>query len=141
MFKSKRLIILGIVFACIVVFYNCSESAASSTYEDLVTLFNEFREYQEPPINEGLPDYSPSVVEEKYRGLQEFQKKLAVFNINDWPVWQKVDYHLVRSEMNAVYFHHRVLKPWAKNPGFYSMSQGDTGPPVNMRRDVAPLVV
>lgn len=139
MSKSKHLTIMFIVCACFVVFYNCSESSVSSNYDDLVALFNEFRVFQEPPITEGIPDYNPAAVEENYRGLQEFQKRLTIFNISDWPVWQKVDYHLVRAEMNAVYFHHRVLKPWAKNPAFYSMSQGDTGPSVNMRRYVAPL--
>ena len=92
MFKSKRLTILYIVFACFAVFHTCSESAASSSYDELVTLFNEFREYQEPPISEGIPDFSTEAREEKYRGLKEFQKKLAAFNIDDWPVWQKVDY-------------------------------------------------
>ena len=140
MFKSKCLIISYIVFACFTVFYNYSESAVSSSYDDLVALFSKFREYQEPPISEGIPDYSAAAIEEKYRGLKEFQKRLAAFNIDDWPVWQMVDYHLVRAEMNAVYFHHRVLKPWARNPSFYSMSAGDTGPSVNLRRYVSPLL-
>ncbi len=140
MFKCKRLTIVYIVFACFAVFHTCLESAASSSYDKLVALFNEFREYQEPPISEGIPDYSPAVMEEKHRGLKEFQKRLAALNIDDWPVWQKVDYHLVRAEMNAVHFHHRVLKPWARDPGFYSMSAGDTGPSIDLIRYVSPLL-
>jgi len=139
MCKCKHTALMCIIFICFAVFPNCSESAASSSYDDLVALFNEFREYQEPSISEGIPDYSPAAMEEKYRGLLEFQKRLAAFSIDEWPVWQKVDYHLVRAEMNAVYFHHRVLKPWERNPCFYSMSQGDTGPSVNLRRYVSPL--
>ncbi|MGB2908437.1 MAG: DUF885 family protein, partial [Candidatus Aminicenantaceae bacterium] len=139
MFKCKRSTFMCIVLACFAVFQYCSESAASSSYDDLVALFNEFRAFQEPPISEGIPDYSSAAMEEKYRGLKEFQKRLAALNFDDWPVWQKVDYHLVRAEMNAVYFHHRVLKPWACDPGFYSMSAGDTGPSVNLRRYVSPL--
>lgn len=139
MFKCKRLTIVYIVFTCFAVFHTCSESAASSSYDKLVALFNEFREYQEPPISEGIPDYSAAAMEEKHRGLKEFQKRQAALNIDDWPVWQKVDYHLVRAEMNAVHFHHRVLKSWARDPGFYSMSAGDTGPSIDLIRYVSPL--
>ena len=58
MFKSKRLTILYIAFACFAVLYNCSESASNSSYDDLVSLFNEFREYQEPPISKGIATFS-----------------------------------------------------------------------------------
>jgi hypothetical protein len=139
MINCKRSTIVCIFLACFVIFHTPAASATSSNYVDLVALFNEFREYQEPPISGGIPDYSPAAMEEKYRGLKEFQKRLAAFKIDDWPVWQQVDYHLVSAEMNAVYFHHRVLKPWERNPCFYSMSQGDTGPSVNLRRYVSPL--
>ena len=69
MFKSKRSAFVCIIFICFAVFYNCSESAVSSSYDDLVMLFNEFREYQVPPIKEGIPDYNPAAMEEKYAEL------------------------------------------------------------------------
>ena len=40
---------------------------------------------------------------------------------SDWPIAQQVDYHLVRAEMNGLEFDHRVRRPWAKNPAFYTM--------------------
>ncbi len=139
MFKCKRSAIVYIVLAYFVVFHASAASTASSNYDDLVALFNEFREYQEPPISDGIPDYSAAAMEEKHRSLKEFQERLVALNIDDWPVWQKVDYHLVRAEMNAVHFHHRVLKPWARDPGFYSMSAGDTGPSIDLIHYVSPL--
>ncbi len=105
----------------------------------MVALFNEFREFQEPLITDGVPEYTIAAMREKYTGLNEFQDRLAAMTIDDWPTWQKVDYHLVRAEMNAVEFHHRVLKPWARDPGFYSMRQGDAGPSMNLEKFLSPL--
>ena len=93
--------------------------AGSSNYADLVSIFNEFREFQQPEIINGVPDYTAVAMKKQYRGLKEFQKRLAAMDISDWPVSQKVDYHLVRGEMNGLNFHHRILLPWVHNPGFY----------------------
>ena len=120
-----------IFLACFTFVYAPTTIAASSNYYDLVQLFNEFREFQDAETNNGVPDYTPAAVEEQYRGLQQFQERLAAMEIGDWPLWQKVDFHLVRGEMNAVEFHHKVLKPWARDPGFYSIRGGDSGPSMN----------
>jgi hypothetical protein len=141
MFKRTPPTIACIVLICLtwLVPFAAHSSATSSDYDDLVALFNEFREFQEPTITNGVPDYTVAAMREKYTGLKEFQERLAAMTIDDWPVWQRVDYHLVRAEMNAVEFHHRVLKPWARDPGFYSMRQGDAGPSMNVERFLSPL--
>ena len=90
-------------------------------------------------ITNGVPDYTGAAIKQKYAGLRGYQERLAAMTIDDWPVWQKVDYHLVRAEMNAVEFHYRVLKPWARDPGFYSIRQGDAGPSMNVERFLSPL--
>ena len=105
--------------------------AAGQTYDDLVNLFFEFREFQEATITEGIPDYTEAAMEDQYRGLQEFQNNLAGIDTADWPVWQQADYHLVRAEMNALEFHHKEHRPWARDPGFYSMFAGDAGASIN----------
>ncbi len=116
-----------------------SISAASSDYQDLVQLFQEFREFQEAKLTNGVPDYTPAAMEEQYRGLKEFQQQLAKFEIESWPINKKVDYHLVRAEMNALEFHHKEHKPWARDPDFYSMMQGDAGASVNVPEFFLPL--
>jgi hypothetical protein len=60
--------------------------------------------------------------------LKEFQSRLAAINIEDWPISQQVDYHLVRGEMNGMDFYQRVYKPWSRDPVFYLPSQGGAGP-------------
>ena len=105
--------------------------AAGQTYDELVNLFFEFREFQQATITEGVPDYTEAAMEDQYRGLQEFQNNLAGIDTADWPVWQQADYHLVRAEMNALEFHHKEHRPWARDPGFYSMFEGDAGASIN----------
>ena len=139
MLTSKPTVLVGVIVACFAICYP-SVSSATGGYDDLVALFNDFREYQEPPISGGLPDFGPAAVDERFNGLSAYQERLAELNTDGWPIWQQADYHLVRAEMNAVYFHYRVLKPWARDPGFYSMWSGDTGPSVNLFRYVAPLM-
>jgi hypothetical protein len=49
------------------------------------------------------------------------QKRLAEIGTTGWPLWQRVDWELVRAEMNGLDFDHRVLKPWSRNPCFYAV--------------------
>jgi hypothetical protein len=91
-------------------------------------LFEDFREFQEVKIIDGVPDYTATAMEKRWRGLEDYQSRLAATKIADWPVSQQVDYHLVRAEMNGLEFYHRVLKPWSTDPAFYLMSQGGAGP-------------
>jgi hypothetical protein len=58
-------------------------------------------------------------MERQRRDLAAYQSRLAAIDPSGWPIPQKVDYHLVRAEMNGLEFDHRVLKPWANNPAFY----------------------
>lgn len=88
-------------------------------YDDLVKLFQEFREFQKPLVIDGVPDYTPEAMKKQELKLRDFQKRLKSIDISDWPISQKVDYHLVRAEMNGLEFDHRVLRPWFRDPAFY----------------------
>jgi hypothetical protein len=102
--------------------------AGTGNYEGLVTLFNEFREFQRPKEIDGVPDYTASAMSEQYSRVREYQQRLAALDIGAWPVAQQVDYHVVRAEMNGLEFEHRVRKPWTRDPAFYLFSQGGAGP-------------
>ena len=95
-------------------------SALSSGYTDLVTLFHEFRRFHQPPITEGVPDFSAATMKAIYDQLGEYQSRLVAIDPSGWPVSEQVDYHLVRAEMNGMEFQHRVLSPWSLDPGFYN---------------------
>ena len=87
----------------------------SSDYDELLVLFADWREFEAPPLLDGAPDYSKeqfAVRREEFVGLQE---RLLAFEINDWPVAQQVDWHIVRAEMNGYDFNERILIPWARS--------------------------
>ena len=111
--------------------YSCSNNKRFDTktdYSSLVSLFIEFREFQLPPMIDDVPDYSKNTMELQYKDLKIFQKNLAAIDTAGWPITKQVDYHLVRAEMNGLDFHHRVLKPWSRDPCFYSIRPGMTDP-------------
>ncbi len=90
-------------------------------YEGLVALFKEFREFQAPRFVDGVPDYSPGAMNAQRARLPEFQRRLEAIDTAGWPVSQRVDYEILRAEMNGLEFDHRVLRPWARDPSFYAV--------------------
>ena len=105
------------------------QARAAGRYDDLVALFKEWREFQRPAFQNGVPDYTPAAMERQRRALPPFQARLQAIDISGWPVSQQVDHWIVRAEMNGLDFDHRVLRPWARNPCFYAVvftSQADT---------------
>ncbi len=93
--------------------------ALAGGYPDLVSLFAEWRAFQRPAVVDGVPDYTPAAMARQARGLKDFQLRLTAIDPRSWSVPQQVDFHLVRAEMNGLDFDHRVLQPWARDPGFY----------------------
>ena len=91
----------------------------NNNYRDLVTLFKEFRKLQEVPSGEIMQDYSQKAIALQWQKLNIYQGQLKAFDISTWTVSEKVNYHLVRAEMNGMEFNHRVLRPWSRNPNFY----------------------
>jgi len=96
----------------------------SGSYEALLRLFREFREYQKPVVSEnGIPDYSPAAMAAQKAKLPAFEKRLAAIDTKAWPIDRRVDYEIVRAEMKGLDFDHRVLRPWSRDPGFYAVIQ------------------
>ena len=56
-----------------------------------------------------------------------------------WNIHDRVDFHLVLAEMKALEFHHRIYRPWARDPGFYSFRSGDAGASMNVESFIRPL--
>lgn len=96
-----------------------SEAQASDNYGSLVTLFKEWRAFENPPMLKGAPDYTAATFEQRLPAFKELQAKLHDIDTTDWPVAHRVDWHIVWAEMNGYDFNHRVLKPWVRDPAFY----------------------
>ena len=96
-----------------------ASASTSMSYDDLLTLFREWRAFQPPRMVDGIPDYTPEAMATQRGELAGYQQRLRSIDPGDWPIPQQVDYHVVRAEMNGLEFDHRVLEPWANNPAFY----------------------
>ena len=96
-----------------------AEQPASSSYDDLVQLFRDWREFESPPMLDGAPDYTAERFERAYAELPSYRARLNAIDTSGWPVEQQVDWHVVNAEMNGFDFNHRVLKPWVRDPAFY----------------------
>jgi hypothetical protein len=129
MMRRNRFVI-AVVFLAVLVFAGGSlskekgEVVGISKYEDLTSLFKEWRELQKPKIINGVPDYTPAAMKEQKRDLEKMKSRLVAVNYETWPISQQVDFHLVRAEMNGLEFDHRVLRPWSRNPCFYWVVAG-----------------
>ena len=88
-------------------------------YKDLVNLFNEWRDFESPPLLNGAPDYTKERFEKDHNNFISLSKKLNSFNISNWSVNDQIDWHIVRAEMNGYDFNYRVLRPWERDPAYY----------------------
>ena len=95
------------------------DSLAAGSYEDLLTLFAEWRDFERPPMLDGAPDYTAARFAAAYEEFGDYLARLHAIDPSGWPVAQQVDWHIVRAEMNGFDFNHRVLKPWVRDPAFY----------------------
>ena len=96
-------------------------AASADSHEDLVAFFREWREFQQPEMVEGVPDYSPRAMARQHRELDRYRTRLERMDTTGWSVAHQIDHHLIRAEMNGLDFDHRVLRPWARMPSFYTM--------------------
>jgi hypothetical protein len=93
----------------------------AQTYEQLITLFKEWRTFEEPPrIDGGVPDYTPATNARRFEELRRLQARLQAIDTTGWSIPQQVDHHLVRAEMNGMEYHLRVLQPFVRDPAYYA---------------------
>src|SRR5204863_828137 len=96
-----------------------SEAPASS-YQQLATLFTDWRALNHPAIVNGRPDYSAATMAKKAERLAAFRTRLKAIDTSGLSTEQKNDYRVVEAEMNGLDFFLRILKPWQRDPDFYA---------------------
>lgn len=100
-------------------------SAMPADHAKLVTLFDDWRKFVEPPIRNGVPDYSKATMARKAADLAQYRDRLKAIDMAGWPEPARVDYRMIEAEMNGFDFNLRVLAPWARDPGYYQTVFGD----------------
>lgn len=97
------------------------QSQTQSSYDELVALFAEWREFERPEFTDGVPDYTVDAMARQYAELAAWKERLWDLEVDAWTVSQQIDWHLVRAEMNGLDFDHTWRRPWARDPAFYVM--------------------
>lgn len=134
--------IIIVVFMIIV---SCStnqkvnELSSKNDYKDLLEVFIELRKLQDPVLNNGVPDYTPKAMANQKKSLVLLLNNMQMIDTTGWNIHDRVDFHLVLAEMKALEFHHRIYRPWARDPGFYSFRSGDAGASMNVESFIRPL--
>ena len=124
--RSKRKLATKLTMAALVAAIGCAETdpvpaatVSSTSYDDLVTLFADWRQFEKPSLVDGIPDYTAENMAMQHRELSDYRSRLEAIDASGWLVAQQIDHHLVRAEMNGLDFDHRIRRPWARNPAFY----------------------
>jgi len=108
-----------------------ASASSGADYAALVKLFEEFRAFVPPHVRNGVPDYTASAMSAQAEELKGFRQRLAAIDDSHWPVSQRVDYMLVLAEMRGLEFQHRVIRPWQRDPAFYSTTSLGFGPKID----------
>lgn len=116
--RGRMLCVIGAAWL-LQCFVPCASTAGTGDYQALVALNEEFLEFRRPPRIDGFPDFSREAMAARQQGLRVFFDRLESIDPAGWTVPEKVDYLLVRAELNELNFEHRVLRPWARDPGVY----------------------
>ncbi|HSC06683.1 MAG TPA: DUF885 family protein [Steroidobacteraceae bacterium] len=122
-------LVLATVLSGVIGSAGAEEGAMAGNYGQLVKLFADWRAFERPPWRDGAPDYTAATFARRHEELKSYRDRLAAIDPAAWPVQQQVDYHLVRAEINGLDFYIDVLKPWVRDPAFYSSiytEQSDT---------------
>jgi len=96
-----------------------AQQKQTDNYAKLVSLFKDWRTFENPPLLKGAPDYTVLSFNKREPAFKRLQSKLNEIDTSSMTIEQKVDWMLVWAEMNGYDFNQRVLKPWNRDPAFY----------------------
>jgi hypothetical protein len=125
---------ISLIFSCFVLCPNSvvavqqtgSKTSHTENHpQELVKLAEEFREMRgrysrrwHPGWGEGVLDYAAHVDKQR-KMLPLYRQRLDSLDYKDWSTHNKIDYLLLRSEMDQLEWELYVIRQWSRNPGFY----------------------
>tara|TARA_B100000925_G_scaffold104279_1_gene76915 strand:+ start:949 stop:2568 length:1620 start_codon:yes stop_codon:yes gene_type:complete len=115
----KKLLLLLIFISCSTTRDENTPKNKSLNYDDLIQLFNDWRNFENPPLLDGAPNYTKERFDNDQNKFIKLRERLNSFYIEEWPINKQIDWHIVKAEMNGYDFNYRVLKPWERDPAFY----------------------
>jgi len=95
------------------------QSTRDESYQELESLFQDWRSFETPPLYERAPDYRLETFTSRNSDFKILQERLKTISTASWPIEKQVDWQIIRAEMNGYDFNQRILKPWERDPAFY----------------------
>lgn len=109
-----------VLFFLFLLFNQSQSQAQQNSYDDLVVFFREWRAFETPPLRDGAPDYTKETFDTRWEAFKALHEKLHEIDTTGWSVPNQVDWRIVNAEMNGYDFNHNILKPWVRDPAFYT---------------------
>ena len=93
----------------------------SDGHAALVELFKDWRKFEEPPLLNGVSNYTIAGFNMRQPEFLKLRTRLSQIDTIGWPIKNKVDWRIVWAEMNGYDFNRQILKPWQRDPAFYKL--------------------
>jgi hypothetical protein len=96
-----------------------AEPNGRGSYADLLALFKDVSAWTTDSGAGGPVDYRPAAIAARKAEIEAFHRRLADMGVAGWPREQKVDYLIVRAEVDKRDYVLNVTRPWARDPAFF----------------------
>ena len=94
-------------------------SSQENNRQELELLFNDWRQFESPPLINGAPDYSNETFKKRMPEYRKLRNRLIEIDKSEMETKSKIDWSIIWAEMNGFEFNFRVLKPWQRDPAYY----------------------
>ncbi len=125
--KNKILSFLTVTILVLFSVTNKSNAQPPKTnsFQALLQLCKDLRLLERTNLPNDVPDYRSATIIKTQQTLLQYKNRLQKIDTAGWRLEQKVDYVLLRAEMNALDYNCRILKPWVRDPAFYAIIFGE----------------
>ena len=94
-------------------------SSQENNRHELEELYNDWRQFEFPPLKNGAPDYSNETFKNRMPEFRKLRDRLIKIDKSELETKSKIDWSIIWAEMNGFEFNFRVLKPWERDPAYY----------------------
>ena len=91
--RFLRGVFLPVVIMAIATIGACGDNDDEevSSYDGLLSLFEDWREFEQPPLLDGAPDYTAARFSAAHAKLKDYQARLTAIDRSGWSIEQQVD--------------------------------------------------
>ena len=89
-------------------------------WDELLQVHQDYLKLRDEGMKDAKHDFSSATVASRAAQLKRLTDRLSAIDPAAWTVERKVDWVLVRTELNDLDFRYRVVRPWSRDPSFYS---------------------